>query len=131
MRSMFFFFKPKTAYEMRISDWSSDVCSSDLYLGRIRGQQEARILDVCSHRLRRTVVHRLDDHAPKTMSIGTFDRREDRQALEMRRRRCVVLTIAAAESWLDANGWSRVLGQRQHRFQQRIARLIAESKRGG
>src|SRR3546814_4522944 len=27
---MFFFFKHKTAYEMRISDWSSDVCSSDL-----------------------------------------------------------------------------------------------------
>src|SRR3546814_6305688 len=33
----FFFFKQKTAYEMRISDWSSDVCSSDLPLaaGRI------------------------------------------------------------------------------------------------
>src|SRR3546814_9162227 len=32
MRSFcfFFFFKQKTAYEMRISDWSSDVCSSDL-----------------------------------------------------------------------------------------------------
>src|SRR3546814_5424517 len=28
------FFKQKTAYEMRISDWSSDVCSSDLYAGR-------------------------------------------------------------------------------------------------
>src|SRR3546814_6280863 len=28
----FFFFKQKTAYEMRISDWSSDVCSSDLLL---------------------------------------------------------------------------------------------------
>src|SRR3546814_19770309 len=28
----FFFFKQKTAYEMRISDWSSDVCSSDLCL---------------------------------------------------------------------------------------------------
>src|SRR3546814_3922418 len=28
----FFFFKQKTAYEMRISDWSSDVCSSDLDL---------------------------------------------------------------------------------------------------
>src|SRR3546814_3667541 len=28
---MFFFFKQKTAYEMRISDWSSDVCSSDLF----------------------------------------------------------------------------------------------------
>src|SRR3546814_7072563 len=29
---LFFFFKQKTAYEMRISDWSSDVCSSDLML---------------------------------------------------------------------------------------------------
>src|SRR3546814_5216765 len=28
----FFFFKQKTAYEMRISDWSSDVCSSDLLI---------------------------------------------------------------------------------------------------
>src|SRR3546814_5748191 len=31
----FFFFKQKTAYEMRISDWSSDVCSSDLIYGQI------------------------------------------------------------------------------------------------
>src|SRR3546814_9421372 len=29
---LFFFFKQKTAYELRISDWSSDVCSSDLEL---------------------------------------------------------------------------------------------------
>src|SRR3546814_2411992 len=32
---LFFFFKQKTAYEMRISDWSSDVCSSDLIQGEI------------------------------------------------------------------------------------------------
>src|SRR3546814_18543110 len=32
----FFFFKQKTAYEMRISDWSSDVCSSDLGVGKGR-----------------------------------------------------------------------------------------------
>src|SRR3546814_7591935 len=32
---LFFFFKQKTAYEMRISDWSSDVCSSDLSPGRL------------------------------------------------------------------------------------------------
>src|SRR3546814_8500326 len=38
----FFFFKQKTAYEMRISDWSSDVCSSDL---------------------RAVLVHDLADHA--------------------------------------------------------------------
>src|SRR3546814_20328100 len=31
----FFFFKQKTAYEMRISDWSSDVCSSDLSSGAL------------------------------------------------------------------------------------------------
>src|SRR3546814_10650403 len=30
----FFFFKQKTAYDMRISDWSSDVCSSDLIIPR-------------------------------------------------------------------------------------------------
>src|SRR3546814_9066716 len=30
----FFLFKQKTAYEMRISDWSSDVCSSDLQIGK-------------------------------------------------------------------------------------------------
>src|SRR3546814_1719871 len=33
MLVFFFFFKQKTAYEMRISDWSSDVCSSDLRVG--------------------------------------------------------------------------------------------------
>src|SRR3546814_3161343 len=32
----FFFFKQKTAYEMRISDWSSDVCSSDLKAVRLQ-----------------------------------------------------------------------------------------------
>src|SRR3546814_19117066 len=36
--SGFFFFKQKTAYEMRISDWSSDVCSSDLR-ARLRGER--------------------------------------------------------------------------------------------
>src|SRR3546814_3108357 len=34
MLYLFFFFKQKTAYEMRISDWSSDVCSSDLVEAR-------------------------------------------------------------------------------------------------
>src|SRR3546814_3059474 len=34
-----FFFKQKTAYEMRISDWSSDVCSSDLSISRSAVEQ--------------------------------------------------------------------------------------------
>src|SRR3546814_6321410 len=40
---MFFFFKQKTAYEMRISDWSSDVCSSDL-----NGRRRDRPLGQCA-----------------------------------------------------------------------------------
>src|SRR3546814_6305454 len=39
---MFFFFKQKTAYEMRISDWSSDVCSSDLPLSHPSPRQRER-----------------------------------------------------------------------------------------
>src|SRR3546814_4498966 len=40
--TVIFFFKQKTAYEMRISDWSSDVCSSDL-LGKHQTQSRAYV----------------------------------------------------------------------------------------
>src|SRR3546814_4538088 len=43
----FFFFKQKTAYEMRISDWSSDVCSSDLVVVAL-----ARIIKIDRHDFR-------------------------------------------------------------------------------
>src|SRR3546814_8752646 len=46
-----FFFKQKTAYEMRISDWSSDVCSSDL-----RGVVEGAVLHDHADRLDRLQV---------------------------------------------------------------------------
>src|SRR3546814_2524540 len=36
----FFLFKQKTAYEVRISDWSSDVCSSDLAAGDVTGRDQ-------------------------------------------------------------------------------------------
>src|SRR3546814_3403976 len=42
----FFFFKQKTAYEMRISDWSSDVCSSDLTAMRTDANLEIKELRV-------------------------------------------------------------------------------------
>src|SRR3546814_998479 len=49
-----FFFKHKTAYEMRISDWSSDVCSSDLQWlgGRRPGEERAYPRYLVSHFLR-------------------------------------------------------------------------------
>src|SRR3546814_5200120 len=43
MFGVFFFFKQKTAYEMRISDWSSDVCSSDLFHGLLLTRAGQRI----------------------------------------------------------------------------------------
>src|SRR3546814_3506283 len=50
-----FFFKQKTAYEMRISDWSSDVCSSDLHFHRraMRRREEHRVTGAQSGRVRR------------------------------------------------------------------------------
>src|SRR3546814_20966386 len=46
----FFFFKQKTAYEMRISDWSSDVCSSDLLVAKafLQAERTALLLVIIS-----------------------------------------------------------------------------------
>src|SRR3546814_10232102 len=41
-----FFFKQKTAYEMRISDWSSDVCSSDLHKAGLPADQVGQGINV-------------------------------------------------------------------------------------
>src|SRR3546814_12154821 len=45
MSMLFFFFKQKTAYEMRISDWSSDVCSSDLEAVEAAAAHERHLVD--------------------------------------------------------------------------------------
>src|SRR3546814_4652484 len=50
----FFFFKQKTAYEMRISDWSSDVCSSDL-IARGDGSQQLAVNALTG---KQEIVHR-------------------------------------------------------------------------
>src|SRR3546814_5971213 len=41
---VFFFFKQKTAYEMRISDWSSDVCASDLAMDCVYLPAETKVV---------------------------------------------------------------------------------------
>src|SRR3546814_3046781 len=60
---MFFFFKQKTAYEMRISDWSSDVCSSDL--GTVVGRDDHGYLLV------RTRLGVLTLAVPRPLPVGT------------------------------------------------------------
>src|SRR3546814_13849541 len=51
---IFFFFKQKTAYEMRISDWSSDVCSSDLECAAQRRKKDGDRAHKNEHRYDRT-----------------------------------------------------------------------------
>src|SRR3546814_4625340 len=60
-RYFFFFFKQKTAYEMRISDWSSDVCSSDL-----RGEIDPPPVEMVQQRARR---QRSDDDDAEDQEI--------------------------------------------------------------
>src|SRR3546814_600680 len=97
---MFFFFKQKTAYEMRISDWSSDVCSSDLRppdgsdAGRIGparashgrcaplttssepryGPSELLVVETKNRRFRRRVIH---PPAPAYFPAGEFSHDQD------------------------------------------------------
>src|SRR3546814_9016433 len=60
--SDFFFFKHKTAYEMRISDWSSDVCSSDL--GRV---------EIVCRRKRALFLHHVGDMVPTLEAVRSGD----------------------------------------------------------
>src|SRR3546814_19144716 len=103
---IFFFFKQKTAYEMRISDWSSDVCSSDLpcciqiLLARQQGQLrraglhrrgmvDQALLSLVSHRLQLSdflcigaagAVHLFDRiFGLGNLSLKGFDRSEERR----------------------------------------------------
>src|SRR3546814_3488937 len=81
----FFFFKQKTAYEMRISDWSSDVCSSDLELA---DRSVEALIDDAAHRLGEggvadPVQHHLRDGALAAFGFaGGFIIDGLRQALE-------------------------------------------------
>src|SRR3546814_4682349 len=77
----FFFFKQKTAYEMRISDWSSDVCSSDLL---DRAHKEGRADDkeeVIRHRIKvyNDETHPLLDYYEKQGKVVTVQRSEERR----------------------------------------------------
>src|SRR3546814_1596079 len=60
---VFFFFKQKTAYEMRISDWSSDVCSSDLERLPARGARRPRTAAAAA-------VHRRAEEGHRSRRLG-------------------------------------------------------------
>src|SRR3546814_10716463 len=69
----FFFFKQKTAYEMRISDWSSDVCSSDLWTSRPGADGEG-FHELC--RQGRFWAQGRDDRQPARRCRGLHERND-------------------------------------------------------
>src|SRR3546814_4161297 len=76
MYVLFFLFKQKTAYEMRISDWSSDVCSSDLVTkaGDITGAMKTCALafggvDIIVNNAGLSISKSLEDHTEKDWDI--------------------------------------------------------------
>src|SRR3546814_6140745 len=64
-----FFFKQKTAYELRISDWSSDVCSADLIPALARSETEANRLR-CGQAV--SMVARADRDRISALSNGSI-----------------------------------------------------------
>src|SRR3546814_195480 len=90
----FFFFKQKTAYEMRISDWSSDVCSSDLDGGR--GDRAAA---VHPPRARRQFVERVaiepggNAHLPRAQPV-MLERDQPHVASDIAERVHVAMPVA-------------------------------------
>src|SRR3546814_16564768 len=90
----FFFFKQKTAYEMRISDWSSDVCSSDLDGGR--GDRAAA---VHPPRARRQFVERVaiepggNAHLPRAQPV-MLERDQPHVASDIAEREPVAMPVA-------------------------------------
>src|SRR3546814_18326624 len=65
----FFFFKQKTAYEMRISDWSSDVCSSDLFPEFVISY---RLMTLFDARSRRTIPTCPPGEAPSSAAAVRY-----------------------------------------------------------
>src|SRR3546814_4470855 len=88
----FFFFKQKTAYEMRISDWSSDVCSSDLDRGNDRPAARAR--------------HDRGQHAffPQSLHDADMEEKEAARPRQQQRRAAVAMLRAAEEIALFVAG---------------------------
>src|SRR3546814_6948689 len=81
--SVVFFFKQKTAYEMRISDWSSDVCSSDLlaldaHFHRLGGLEQQRLRR--EHMLDLARPDAEGERADSAMARGVAVAADDRRA---------------------------------------------------
>src|SRR3546814_3450486 len=99
-----FFFKQKTAYEMRISDWSSDVCSSDLrVLGRAPcapGVGDGRGVDSAERVEQRAMPTRVEQPAIVVLAVDLDELRAKlTQQPDRKRRRVGKECVSTVRSW--------------------------------
>src|SRR3546814_7713842 len=97
---VFFFFKQKTAYEMRISDWSSDVCSSDLD-GGFSADDERLVSDLAAHAAVLIEHSRLYEASHELSVLEERNRlaRELHDALSSDARRVGQVCVSPCRSW--------------------------------
>src|SRR3546814_11630182 len=126
LASAVFFFKQKTAYEMRISDWSSDVCSSDLPAEAVATRMLDRVFDnyvmANMQRVVNAYIARSDSPDPVEVAAGKegllrayrwLDRRMARRPLPSH---VSLVTCAAAPSlfyadWVERRAEERRVGK--------------------
>src|SRR3546814_19685587 len=126
---MFFFVKQKTAYEMRISDWSSDVCSSDLWALRfeakarelmLRGDHQALVDYEALGRDAELSIPTPDHYLPLLYVLGASDESDAVTRSEERR---------VGQEWVSTcrYRWSRSPYKKKH-HQQTNSNILITTK---
>src|SRR3546814_5663244 len=114
MDEFFFYFKQKTAYEMRISDWSSDVCSSDL-----KGRYASSILQH-PRILRPAALARIDHQRTLAHRDARQPARRDLDPLRRHQHEGAQVDVARREPSLGKDRHGR---ERQRRLRDILARV--------
>src|SRR3546814_15721938 len=115
--SVVFFFKQKTAYVMRISDWSSDVCSSDLRLEDRR--QEAGEEPGPVGRARRA-----DAAARRRLALGQGPCRQRRERARRRTDRKSDVEGKSTAARVDQVGPSSINKKKDKRYHKRVDQIV-------
>src|SRR3546814_2403670 len=103
-----FFFKQKTAYEMRISDWSSDVCSSDLPAHRYALDAARRTARGRGNRADRAWRIASADGAGALYDHARCAARPPRRSTELPAARSVLFVAAARDRHADAGAYRKI-----------------------
>src|SRR3546814_3415894 len=117
-----FFFKQKTAYELRISDWSSDVCSSDLDLDFTREV----LADVLRANDRKITIDEIQRRVAEHFRIKPADMVSARRAREVARPRQVAMYLAKRLTPRSLPEIGRRFGGRDHTTVMHAVKRIEE-----